>query len=99
MMKMSSIADALAENLPTREDVINAIGLASRRSAGAEMAGAMTIFGAGLLVGAGLALLFAPASGEELRRGLADRLGMGGEESPRAGRSGLSSRRTGVAPA
>jgi YtxH-like protein len=75
MMSMTKIADTLADSLPTREAVINAIGLASRRSTSAELASVLSIFGAGLLVGAGLALLFAPKTGEELRRDLGDRLG------------------------
>jgi hypothetical protein len=74
MMSMTNLADTLADSLPTREALINAIGLATRRSATAEIASMMSIFGAGLLVGAGLALLFAPKSGEELRRDLGDRL-------------------------
>jgi hypothetical protein len=74
MMDMTKIADTLVDSLPTRESLINAIGLATRRSTTTDFASAIGIFGAGLLVGAGLALLFAPKTGEELRRDLGDRL-------------------------
>jgi len=98
MMNMTSIADSIAENLPTREDVIKAIGLATRQSStGGELAGAMTIFGAGLLVGAGLALLFAPESGEKLRRDLADRFSSLREDATSAAKA--AGRRAGVASA
>jgi len=34
----------------------------------------LALFGTGLLVGAGMALLFAPSSGEELRNGIAEKV-------------------------
>jgi len=71
---MTKLAESLVDNLPTREDVINAIGLASRRSTTTDFASMIGVFGAGLLIGAGLALLFAPKSGEELRRELGERM-------------------------
>ncbi len=72
-MNMNKIADSLIENLPTREDVMNAIGLAARRSTSSDLATVIGVFGAGLLIGAGLALLFAPKSGVDLRRDLGER--------------------------
>ncbi len=59
MMNMTSLADALTDSLPTRDDVIQAIGLATRRSAPVELASGVGVFGARLLVGARLALRFA----------------------------------------
>ncbi len=74
MTSMNKITDSLIESLPTREDLVNALGLASRRSTTADFASVIGIFGAGLLIGAGLALLFAPKSGEDLRHDLGERL-------------------------
>lgn len=60
-------------NLPSAEDLIHALGLHARRSSGSDMLPSVALFGAGLLVGAGLALLFAPTSGRELREELGER--------------------------
>lgn len=50
-----------------------------RRSSPSVQAGdivpTMAAFGIGILVGAGVALLFAPASGEELREEISEQLG------------------------
>ena len=83
-MDMTKIADTLADSLPTRESLINAIGLATRRSTSSDLASAIGIFAAGLLVGAGLALLFAPKTGEQLRRDLGDRLAPMPDQGDRA---------------
>jgi len=60
-------------NLPSTEEIIRALGLHSRRSNGSELVPSVALFGAGLLVGAGLALLFAPSSGRELREEISER--------------------------
>lgn len=57
----------------TREDLLNAIGLETRRSSVDYLMPALGIFGAGILVGAGIGLLFAPKSGRELRGDLQGR--------------------------
>jgi len=62
-----------ARSLPSTEDIIRALGLQSRRGNGSDVIPSVALFGAGLLVGAGLALLFAPTSGRELREGLGER--------------------------
>jgi hypothetical protein len=62
-----------ARNLPSAEDIINALGLQTRRSNGSDIVSGVALFGAGLLVGAGLALLFAPSSGRELREEIGER--------------------------
>jgi hypothetical protein len=79
---MTKLAESLAENLPTREDVINAIGLATRRSSASELSTVIGAFGAGMLIGAGLALLFAPRTGEELRREIGERVSSFTEGEP-----------------
>jgi hypothetical protein len=85
MTSMNKITDSLIESLPTREDLVNALGLASRRSTTADFASVIGVFGAGLLIGAGLALLFAPKSGEDLRRDLGERLSSINEEDVASG--------------
>jgi len=63
----------LIDTLPPREDILRfARYLASLRRPGRSE---LMVYGfAGALVGAGLALLFAPSRGAELRRALGDRL-------------------------
>jgi hypothetical protein len=63
----------LAGSMPAAEDIIRALGLYQRRHAGSELAPSLALFGAGLLVGAGLALLLAPTTGRELREEITDR--------------------------
>jgi hypothetical protein len=60
-------------NLPSAEEIIRALGLHARRGNGSELVPSVALFGAGLLVGAGLALLFAPSSGRELREEIGER--------------------------
>jgi hypothetical protein len=60
-------------NLPSAEELIRALGLHQHRSNGGDIVPSVALFGAGLLVGAGLALLFAPTSGRELRDELGER--------------------------
>jgi N-acyl-D-aspartate/D-glutamate deacylase len=55
-------ATDLTRNLPSAEEVLRAIGLQRSRSNGGDLLGGVAVFGAGMLVGAGLALLFAPTS-------------------------------------
>jgi len=62
-----------ARNLPSADELIRALGLHARRSNGGDLVPSVALFGAGLLVGAGLALLFAPSSGRELREELSER--------------------------
>lgn len=55
----------------TRDQMAHALHLDRQHTTGDMIVPALAIFGAGLLVGAGLGLLLAPKSGEELRRDLA----------------------------
>jgi hypothetical protein len=63
----------LAGSMPAAEDIIRALGLQQRRSSTTDMVPSLALFGAGLLVGAGLALLLAPTSGRELREEITER--------------------------
>jgi hypothetical protein len=56
-----------------KDDILEMMGLQSRTSTGAWLAGTLGTFGVGLLVGAGLGLLLAPKAGRELREDLRDR--------------------------
>lgn len=51
----------------TRDDVLASLGLQRKSAASDYVLPALGIFGAGVLVGAGLGLLFAPKPGVELR--------------------------------
>jgi gas vesicle protein len=62
-----------------REDILNSIGLQSIPERSDTVLPAMAIFGAGILVGAGLGLLFAPKPGRELRDDLRRNAGDLGE--------------------
>lgn len=63
----------LGRHLPaTTDELIGLLGL-QRRARGSDVLSGVALFGAGLLVGAGLALLLAPTSGRELREGLGER--------------------------
>jgi hypothetical protein len=57
-----------------KEDILNALGLQSRQSSSAWAFGTFGLFGLGVLVGAGVALLLAPKPGIELRRDLGERV-------------------------
>ena len=66
-MKINDLRDI------SKDDVLSALGLTSKPSTSDRLLGALSIFGVGLLVGAGAALLLAPKSGEALRADLGDR--------------------------
>jgi YtxH-like protein len=57
-----------------KEDLLSALGLTSKPTSSERLLGALSIFGVGLLVGAGAALLLAPKSGRALRDDLGERL-------------------------
>jgi hypothetical protein len=64
----------IAGSLPSAEDIVRALGLqATRRSTAGDVVPSVALFGAGLLVGAGLALLFAPTTGRELREEITEK--------------------------
>jgi hypothetical protein len=57
-----------------RDDLLRMVGLETRRSAADYLMPALGLFGAGLVVGAGLGLLLAPKSGREIRGELTERM-------------------------
>lgn len=67
-MKISDIGQL------SKEDVLGALGLASKRSSSAALVESLAIFGVGVLVGASVALMMAPKTGRELREDLASRV-------------------------
>ena len=67
--KMKDLTGAL----PSKDELTRAIGLQTRSNFGDDMLLPLTMFGAGILVGAAAALLFAPKPGRELRADLNDR--------------------------
>lgn len=56
-----------------KDDILEMMGLQTKTSTAAWLAGTLGTFGVGLLVGAGLGLLLAPKPGRELREDLRDR--------------------------
>ena len=61
--------------LPSKEDIASAVGLEARSSTTGDMLTAFAIFGTGMILGAGLALLFAPKAGHEIRHDIAEKVG------------------------
>jgi len=57
-----------------KDDILEMLGLETKRSTGAWVAGTLGTFGVGLLVGAGIALMLAPKAGRELREDIRDKL-------------------------
>ena len=74
-MKIEDILQAL----PSKEDIASAVGLQARTSMGGDALAAFAIFGTGMILGAGLALLFAPKAGHETRNDIAEKVGELGE--------------------
>jgi hypothetical protein len=58
----------------SKEDILAAMGLAPKPTTTSWLLGTLGVFGLGILVGAGTALLLAPKPGRELRRTITDRL-------------------------
>lgn len=57
-----------------KDEILGMLGLETKTSTGAWLAGSLGTFGVGLLVGAGIALMLAPKPGRELREDIRDRL-------------------------
>ena len=70
-MKIEDILHAL----PSKEDIASAVGLEVRSSATGDVLTAFGIFGTGMILGAALALLFAPKAGHEIRHDIAEKVG------------------------
>ena len=56
------------------DDVLEKLGLESRRSSAERVVPALAVFGAGVLVGVAIGLILAPKSGNELRGQLQSQL-------------------------
>ena len=67
-MKLSDLSDL------SKDDILSALGLAAKPSPSERLLGTLGVFGLGVLIGAGAALLLAPKSGQGLREDLGDRL-------------------------
>ncbi len=65
----------MLQALPSREDIATAVGLRARASTTGDELTAFGIFGTGMMLGAGLALLFAPKAGHQIRHDIAEKVG------------------------
>jgi hypothetical protein len=79
-MKIEDILNAL----PSKEDIANALSGQTRNNTGGDLLTALGIFGTGLLLGAGLAFLLAPTTGQQLRHDLAEKIGDVGHKLARS---------------
>ena len=77
-MKLSDISDL------SKDDILSALGLATKTSTSQRLLGTAGVFGIGLLIGASAALLLAPKSGQSLREDLGERLRRGRNGEPDA---------------
>jgi hypothetical protein len=68
-----------------KDDVLNLVGLESKRTAADAVVPTLTAFSVGVLVGVGIGLLLAPKPGSELRDDLRAKLGRGEANSPTTG--------------
>jgi gas vesicle protein len=57
-----------------KDDILGALGLQTRSSTVGWLFGTLGLFGLGMVVGAGVALVLAPKPGSELRRDIEGRL-------------------------
>jgi hypothetical protein len=67
-MKLSDIKDM------SKDDLLGILGLTTKPTASERMLSSLSMLGIGLLCGAGVALLLAPKSGQDLRDDLGQRL-------------------------
>ncbi|HEY2774131.1 MAG TPA: YtxH domain-containing protein [Candidatus Binatia bacterium] len=82
--------DNILQSLPTREDIAKAVGMETRNPT-ADVFSTLGIFGTGVLIGAALALLFAPKPGSEMRRDLSDGMQQFGRQARNAADSASES--------
>lgn len=62
-------------NRQSRDQILSALGLQTRRGLGDMLMPALGMFGVGLVAGAGLGLLFAPKSGAQTREAIGNGIG------------------------
>jgi hypothetical protein len=70
---MMNIEDIL-HALPSKGDLAAVVGLQPRASTTGDVLTVFGLFGTGMILGAGLALLFAPMTGHEIRDGIAEKV-------------------------
>lgn len=58
----------------SKNDILGVLGLTMRPTVSQRMVSSIGFVGLGALVGAGVALLLAPSSGQDLRKGLGSRI-------------------------
>ena len=68
-----------------KDEILGLLGLETKTSTGAAVAGTLGTFGIGLLVGAGIALLLAPKPGRQLREDLREKLRRSSDLDERVG--------------
>lgn len=61
-------------NAITKDDILKSLGLEVRRSSTDFVLPALGVFGAGLIVGAGIGLLLAPKAGADLRSDIREQI-------------------------
>jgi hypothetical protein len=67
----SGAKDAARDAMPTREQLLSALGAKPAD----DMMSSFGIFAAGIVLGAGLAVLFAPRPGSEIREAISEKIG------------------------
>jgi len=74
---MNMTIEDILKALPTKENLVSAVGLEPRSTGTGDM---ITAFATGMILGAGLAILFAPKSGNQVRHDIGEKLGELGEQ-------------------
>lgn len=69
-----------------KDDVLGFLGLESKHAVGNRLLGTLGILSVGALIGAGIALFFAPKRGRELRQDLYTKIGRQGKSRETNGR-------------
>jgi len=69
---LSGARETARDAMPSRDDMMRAFG---GKSAADDTMSTFGIFAAGIVLGAGLAVLFAPRAGSEIREELRERIG------------------------
>ena len=77
-----------------KDDLLDLVGLETRRTTTDALIPTLTAFSIGVLVGVGVGLLIAPKPGTELRTDLKNRLGGGSDQLSSAAGTGVSAPRS-----
>jgi hypothetical protein len=80
------------------DNLLDRVGLQRHRSASSYILPAIGLFGAGMLVGGTLAVLFAPASGKETRERIARTVGNAAEGARSSSQRGVGDERMHTRP-